>query len=221
MAIPQFLFGQDAVATLKAKAEHHDAYSQALYGYWLLYNNEGNYDTTEAVRWISRSAEAKHPCGEHLLAVLYRNGIGVERDEHRAATLDSIALPGIEAIAEEGNAWVQMLLGNMYRNGDGVPVNIDRAIRWLTAAAEQDIVSVQFNLARLLHAEHRDEEEVVRWLHRAAEHGHAAAQYFYALACYLGKGTAKDIDEGLIWLTSSANKGYAPASEMLTTLKHN
>ncbi len=219
MVMPHLLFGQEGPVTrLKAKAEANDAYSQALYGYWLLNNNDGAYDTVEAVRWISRSAEAEHPCGEHLLAVLHRGGIGVAVDKERAATLDRIALPGLKEIAEGGNSWVELLLGDMYRNGDGVPVNIDSAIRWLTMAAEHDLPSAQFRLARLLHAQKADKVTVVYWLHRAAEKGHPEAQYYYGLACFLGKGTPIDTTEGVKWLRSSANQGYAPATEMLATL---
>lgn len=42
--------------------------------------------------------------------------------------------------AEQGNADAQFRLGDMYMYGDGVPKNLDEAIKWFRKAAEQDYV---------------------------------------------------------------------------------
>src|SRR5262245_53923597 len=52
------------------------------------------------------------------------------------------AAPGVRAaacqrLADQGQAWAQRTLGNLYNNGDGVPQSFAVSVGWLQRAAEQ------------------------------------------------------------------------------------
>ena len=49
-------------------------------------------------------------------------------------------------LAQQGNAIAQMLLGEMYYFGKGVPRDYSEAARWWRKAAEQGLAEAQFNL---------------------------------------------------------------------------
>ena len=49
-------------------------------------------------------------------------------------------------LAEQGNAKAQTNLGDMYRFGEGVPVNATEAVKWYRKAAEQGAALAQYNL---------------------------------------------------------------------------
>ena len=56
------------------------------------------------------------------------------------------ALAEFRPLAEQGHAEVQYNLGEMYRNGQGVPEDDQEAAKWFGLAAEQGDASAQYNL---------------------------------------------------------------------------
>ncbi len=51
--------------------------------------------------------------------------------------------------AEQGDARAQYNLGQMYREGQGVPQNDKTAMKWYTLAAEQGVARAQYNLGQM------------------------------------------------------------------------
>lgn len=56
------------------------------------------------------------------------------------------ALREFRPLAEQGNALAQRILGDMYRRGDGIPIDPIEAVRWYRLAAEQGDAEAQFVL---------------------------------------------------------------------------
>ena len=56
------------------------------------------------------------------------------------------ALKEWRPFAKQGNANAQFNLGQMYRNGYGVPQDYKTAVKWYTLSAEQGFVEAQANL---------------------------------------------------------------------------
>ncbi len=52
----------------------------------------------------------------------------------------------LSALAEQGDASAQILLGVMYANGEGVPQDYAEAARWYRLAADQGLAAAQLNL---------------------------------------------------------------------------
>jgi TPR repeat protein len=80
--------------------------------------------------------------------------------------------------ADQGNALAAVDIGDLYRDGHGVPQDYAQALNWYRNAAEQGNPDGQFNLASLL--EHGqgtavDVNQAVSWYRRAAEQGNNAA----------------------------------------------
>ena len=67
------------------------------------------------------------PTAQYLLARLYLDGTGVDRDERQAARWFNLA-------AEKGHPAAQALLGRMLVNGQGVPKQRARGLMWLALA---------------------------------------------------------------------------------------
>jgi len=87
---------------------------------------------------------------------------------------------------EQGNASTQYNLGWMYDNGEGVPQDYEKAVKWYRLAAEQGYSLAQLGLGVMYDngkGVPQDYQEAVKWYRRAAEQGNAAAQY------NLGSGT--------------------------------
>jgi TPR repeat protein len=83
--------------------------------------------------------------------------------------------------AEQGHAQSQLNLGNCYRHGNGVPTNLDDAIKWYRKAAEQGDAEAQFMLAKTLASYVRNmkygNNEEIAWYMKAANQGHLDALY--------------------------------------------
>jgi len=61
----------------------------------------------------------------------------------------AMALHELQPLAEQGNAAAQYALGVMHANGDGVPMNLDTALKWYTLSAEQGYAFSQYTLAKI------------------------------------------------------------------------
>lgn len=67
----------------------------------------------------------------------------------------------------------------------------------------------------------KDPTKAVYWYRLAAERGHDDAQYNLGFMYILGEGTAPDVEEGLLWLHRSADRGNASAMRLLADLYRN
>ena len=134
---------------------------------------------------------------ECYLGILYRDGLGVEKDIEKAKAyfMKSIgyaswepqpyyelantyylqekyedAVKWYRKAAEQGDASAQSQLGVMYAFGLGVPQNENEAAKWWRKAAEQGDAVGQFNYASVFVGK-KDYNEAVKWLRKAAEQG--------------------------------------------------
>lgn len=80
--------------------------------------------------------------------------------------------------ADEGDAEAQYLLGLLYLNGIGVPIDAQAAERWLRSAAQQNHAAAAFVLAAVLQAKPLAEtaNEATTWLQRSASLGYEPAK---------------------------------------------
>jgi TPR repeat protein len=71
------------------------------------------------------------------------------------------------------------------------------------------------------HGAAKDPVEAVKWYHKAAEQGHAMAQFNLGECFKYGQGVAKDLVEAVKWYRKAAEQGYANAHEQLERLTGN
>jgi TPR repeat protein len=104
--------------------------------------------------------------------------------------------------AEQGNAYAQYSLGQMFRQGKGVSQDYKQAMSWYQKAAEQGFVYAQVNLGMMYNqglGVTQDFAQAVFWFQKAAEQGFTQAQYNLGMMYYKGEGVRKDYVEAYKW----------------------
>lgn len=92
-------------------------------------------------------------------------------------------LESIRKAAEHGDVFAQYALAVRYKDGQGVPRDMDEAIQWFRKAAGHGHVEAQYTLATILEtadSKSLDIAEAHAWLNKAALQGHQAAQTLLA-----------------------------------------
>ena len=119
-------------------------------------------------------------------------------------------------LAERGDANAQRNLGQMYRNGEGVPKDDIEAVRWYKLAADQGDVNAQYNLGVMYGngvGVPKDVAEAGRWYKLAAEQGNAGAQFILGLMYDSGEGVPQDEVLAYMWHNLSAALGMTDAAK--------
>lgn len=120
-------------------------------------------------------------------------------------------------LAEGGDADAQFNLGQAYRLGRGVAINLAVAKTWFERAADKGHVDAQTTLGLLLF-QNGDQAEGLKWLAKAAEQGEARAMLIYGTALVNGDTVTQDPVLGYAFVSRSAAQGLSPAKETLRQL---
>ena len=120
-------------------------------------------------------------------------------------------------LANKGDADAEFNLGQAYRLGRGVPINLAAAKTWFERAANQGHVDAQTTLGLLLF-QNGDQAEGLKWLKKAADHGEARALLVYGTALVNGDSVTQDPALGYAYVSKAAALGLEPAKETLTQL---
>ena len=120
-------------------------------------------------------------------------------------------------LAEKGDADAAFNLGQAYRLGRGVPINVGAAQTWFERAAKKGHVDAQTTLGLMLF-ENGDQPAGIRWLKLAAEQGEARALLIYGTALFNGDNVARDPVLGYAYVSRSAAQGLAPAKQTLAQI---
>jgi len=119
----------------------------------------------------------------------------------------AVALTEFTAVAEQGNAEAQLIVGKMYMIGQGVERDSEQAIKWFTAAAGQGNADAQFFLGAMYLLPQRDIAEGLKWLRLSAEQGMQDAQFLLGMAYLKGQNFAHDSVQADMWLRLAAAHG--------------
>lgn len=214
-------FGE-AVEADQAQAAHWYKES-ARNGYWggrlnlarmTLLGQGVKKNTAAALEDVYELARQGNPNAQILLTTIYSSVLpdyGVQKD-------DAEAVHWCRMAAEQGFDKAEGLLGHFYHMGLGVEKDERQARFWLEAASTGD-AEAQYEIASLLVSENDENsaqaEEAVKWLHKAAEQGHAAAQYALGRSYMKGIGVKQDYHHGLKWLMLSARQDNPYAANYL------
>ena len=116
--------------------------------------------------------------------------------------------------ADQGDAYAQFNLGNMYFEGRGVPQDDAEAVKWYRRAADQGNVDAQVNLGKMYVAGRgvpQDDTEAMQWYRRAADQGDADAQFNLGNMYLEGRGVPQDHAAALQWYRRAADQGNTNA----------
>lgn len=182
--------------------------SDAAYGAY----QRGLYMT--ALNLATPRAEAGDAAAQTLVAEILSRGLGVKRDEAKAAKWYQLA-------AEQGVPEAQFQYALMLIDGRFVPKDAKGAYALMQAAAEAGNALAQFNFAQLIIQREPGTSgmtKAVAYYQRAADAGLADAQYAMSQLYANGAGGKKrDEAEARRWLALAAHQNFDTAQLDLGT----
>lgn len=139
--------------------------------------------------------------------------MGITREEYVALLAYS---------ANDGDAMAQFEWGKELMRGELVRKDEKEALRWFCAAAQQGHAEAQFRAGYALFFGigcEADEDDAAHWMVKSAEQEVPNAQFFVGLMSLAAIcGWPQDVEAARQWMTLAAQKGYAPAENMLAAL---
>jgi len=120
-------------------------------------------------------------------------------------------------LAEKGDADAQFNLGQAYRLGRGVPINLAAAQSWFERAADKGHVDAQTTLGLLLF-QNGNHTGGMRWLKVASDQGEPRAMLVYGTALFNGDGVPQDPILGYAFVSRAAAQGLQAAKDTLGQL---
>ncbi|MCC5859992.1 MAG: sel1 repeat family protein [Ectothiorhodospiraceae bacterium] len=145
-----------------------------------------------------------------------RPGTGCYQMETSARRDDRQQLAHLRQRAAAGDPEASLALGNRYRRGEGVPVDLLAAWNHYVTAARGGNLEAMTNIG-VMHDQGQtvppDPVKACQCYRYAAERGFAVAQYNLAIMYAEGLGVERDPELALHWFGAAAAQGYAPAAE--------
>jgi len=117
-------------------------------------------------------------------------------------------------LAKNGETNAQYSFGKLYREGIGVPRNVQKAIEWLQKSARKGHIEAQFDLGNMFYRGaglKRDYKTALQWYRRAAEQGYSRAQLNLGLMYHKGEGSQKNLNIARHWFVQAAVQNDAQA----------
>ena len=123
----------------------------------------------------------------------------------------------MKRLAQAGDAYAQYLMGLLYRDGDLVIPDTERAQYWMEQAATQNVPAAQYALGKLLLSDDplvHDHDQGIRWLKAAAQNGNNHAAYALGKEYLSGRYVFKNAESATDYLHQAA-QGDNPWAQYL------
>jgi len=129
----------------------------------------------------------------------------------------AVAVGEWRAPAIAGDADAQFNLGQAYKLGRGVPLDLNQAETWYGRAAQQGHPEAEDNYGLLLY-QNGKRAEAVQWLDRSATRDQSSAQFVLGTMLFNGDVLPKDWKRAYALMTRASWSGYAPARAALVDM---
>ena len=119
-------------------------------------------DYREAFTYLTKASELGWTDSNILLAQMYREGLGVDRDIEKSTGI-------LESAAEHGNTKAMVLAANGFLEGRYYPRDLERAFKWFMRSALTGNPKSQYQVAIMLSAgqgTEKDEKKANEWFIR-------------------------------------------------------
>ncbi len=213
---------------LQKAADNNHLHAQWLLGKIYLEDSNVNPNFSNAFSLFEKAAKQNHADAQFELSRLYQNGKGVAKDEVKARYWLEMSAKNncIDALAEQGDAFAQYLLGSSYLDGKKLfkPQSDQKAFHWIYQSANQGYSGAQYRLASMYQygqGQKIDLNEARYWLEQAvnsfpvfekAKQGDDFAQLLLGKVYALGTKTYKwNEAQAIKWFEKSAEKGNVEA----------
>ena len=161
--------------------------------------------------WMEKESEKDNPIAQICLGYYHQEGIRYPKDETRARNL-------LKRAAERGIALAQRTLAQSYLKNPNGRGDLDRAWKWLEAAADQGDLESITRIGEL-HEEglavFKDDSKALEWYLKASDRGYPRAQFL--LGKILDRNPALKIQgkDSAFWYSRAGESGYLPAQVIL------
>lgn len=205
-----------AVRWLQEGAEDKNPYAEYLLGKALLKGIDIEKDISRAEDLLIRSANQGNRYGAYTLGKAYLGGDNLPQNI-------SEAMKWLTESAQRGFAPAQYLIGKLLYRGEAVEKDIPAAIDWLEKSAMQNNPYAAYLVGKIFLTEEEFEntEKAISHLKTAAENCNHFAEFQLGKIYLYGKGTPKDKELGMSYLTASATHGNQYAAQLLHSIKLN
>ncbi|UYY77698.1 SPOR domain-containing protein [Sphingomonas sp. R1] len=156
-----------------------------------------------------------------FFALLGTSSLGLAQDAAVKAGVEAYnrqdfaaAMQHWRAAAAKGDPDAQYNLGQIYKLGRGVPVDLAAAEQWYRLAAAQGHELAEANYGMVLF-ENGKREAAVPWLERAVVHREPRAQYLLGVMLFNGDGVAKNWVRAYALMLRAAAGGLDAAARTL------
>ena len=175
-------------------------------------------DDATAFKWYLKSAEQGETAAMMKLSRAYRDGIGVERDDHEAdrwlekGSSQDHDLKWYFDQADAGNDAAQVELAKSYAHVGTppwkLPLDLTEAARWYSKAANKRNNEARAALASLYETGRgvqKDEIKASALFLEGARHGHLWSQYKIGTRYEEGLGIQKDLGQAAYWYAKAVD----------------
>ena len=179
---------------------------------------------SEALRWLTKSAETGHAICQRILGECYEYGnLGLPIDK-------TLAFSWCEKAALQNDGEAACFVGICYLEGDYVEKNLQMAKQWFCVAIQQNYIDAYFEMWKTLFIENTLDScrEGIRYIQQGAELGSSSCQLFLGLMYKDGvvdKDRVVDIlsvdtDKARYWLGKAAEQGNKKAANLLLDINN-
>lgn len=140
-----------------------------------------------------------------------------------AQTPKAISMEVVVQEAENGNPKAQLLLGQIFENGDGVVQDYSESFRWYKAAAEQGDVAALVQIASFKAEGLGTDKDLIGAMglyEKAADAGDIASMHIIGSMIENGLGTDQPPINAISWYEKSANAGFLDSATALGVIYH-
>ena len=130
------------------------------------------------------------------------------------------AVEELKQIADQGDPHAQYIMGLLYRDGDLLVPDAEKAKRWLELSA-QKLPDAQYALGKLYLSDDPDMHDLAKgiyWLQRAADSEHEYAAYRLGKEYLTGENISKDSTKAALYLQQAAAQANPYAQYLLGKL---
>jgi TPR repeat protein len=124
-------------------------------------------------------------------------------------------------LANQNDAKACYNLGLMYHDGDGVPKNLDEAVKWYTKSADLNYKEAQYMLASLVFQRQIQSisyPQAASYYEQAAKQGHVKSQLNLGMLYFRGDVIAQDMAAAVQWLNLAASNNNSEAQGYMAQL---
>jgi uncharacterized protein len=203
-----------AIAAMQSMVDAGDAEAAFRLGrYYHLESAEPNYAL--ALKYYQIAFEKNHAWATNNLGLLYRDGLGVARNEGTAYEYFQMA-------SRRNNPWSYLNLADMTFRGLGVPADASKGIAWLEEGARNNCTLCLIEEAAIYHSGaygiDADSNKTVTLLDKAAALGDSQAKLIIAELHIVGDGVAQSSSTSFTILQTLSDDGDGDASTLLGEL---